>query len=117
MIPKGLVEPDETPAETALREFEEELGVQLTAMPTYLCTVRQSGGKLVDAFAVEGELDIAAVRSNHFELEYPRGSGRLQSFPEVEEARWFGLAEARLEMLPSQVPILEALEQKLRSYS
>lgn len=115
MLPKGAVEPGEESAEAALREFEEELGTRLTADPFYLCRIRQSGGKLVDAFAVEGDLDVAGVVSNHFELEYPRGSGRLQSFPEVEEARWFSLAEARCEMLPSQLPILDALEARLRS--
>jgi predicted NUDIX family NTP pyrophosphohydrolase len=115
MLPKGAVEPGEASAETALREFEEELGTRLTAVPFYLCRVRQSGGKLVDAFAVEGDLDVAGVVSNHFDLEYPRGSGRLQSFPEVEEARWFSFAEARREMLPSQLPIIEALEAKLQN--
>lgn len=115
MLPKGAVEPGEESAEAALREFEEELGTRLTADPFYLCRIRQYGGKLVDAFAVEGDLDVAGVVSNHFELEYPRGSGRLQSFPEVEEARWFSLAEARREMLPSQLPILDALEARLRS--
>jgi predicted NUDIX family NTP pyrophosphohydrolase len=77
--------------------------------------VLQAGGKLVDAFAVEGDLDVASVVSNPFKLEYPRGSGRVQSFPEVEEARWFTLDEARKEMLPSQLPILDALEAKIEA--
>ena len=64
MIPKGLVEPGETPAEAALREFAEETGVSLTAVPFPLATVRQAGGKIVEAFAVEGDLDPASVRSN-----------------------------------------------------
>jgi predicted NUDIX family NTP pyrophosphohydrolase len=114
MIPKGMIESGEAPAETALREFEEELGTSLSCTPFHLCRVRQSGGKLVDAFAVEGDLDVRNIRSNMFELEHPRGSGRFQSFPEVEEARWFSPAEARAQMLPSQVPILDALEEKLR---
>lgn len=114
MIPKGMVEPGEAPAEAALREFEEELGAGLDAIPFYLCRVQQAGGKLVDAFAVEGDLDVTSIVSNRFELEYPRGSGRVQSFPEVEEARWFDLKEARHEMLPSQLPILEALEARLQ---
>lgn len=113
MIPKGMVEPGEAPAEAALREFHEEVGTELSAVPFYLCRVRQAAGKLVDAFAVQGDLDVTSVVSNCFELEYPRGSGRIQSFPEVEEARWFGLGEARREMLPSQLPILDALEAKL----
>lgn len=113
MIPKGLVEPGETPAEAALREFEEETGTRLAAVPFPLATVRQAGGKRVEAFAVEGDLDPASIRSNEFEVEWPPTSGRRQRFPEVSEARWMGLAEARRLMLPSQLPLLDALEMKL----
>lgn len=113
MIPKGAVERGETPAEAALREFEEEVGLKLTAVPFRLCKVRQAGGKVVEAFAVEGDLDAAAITSLHFEMEWPRNSGELQSFPEVEEGRWMGLEEARTLMLPSQLPILDALEAQL----
>ena len=114
MIPKGLVEPDEAPAEAALREFEEETGTRLTSVPFPLAKVRQAGGKVVEAFAVEGDLDHAAIRSNDFELEWPPRSGRIERFPEVAEARWMSLAEARELMLPSQLPLLDALESKLR---
>src|SRR4051794_30731332 len=76
MIPKGMVEPGEVPAEAALREFAEETGTALTAIPFALATVRQAGGKLVEAFAVEGDLDAAVVRSTDFELEWPPRSGR-----------------------------------------
>ena len=114
MIPKGMVERGEVPAEAALREFEEETGTKLTAVPFPLATVRQSGGKLVEAFAAEGDLDASAVRSNEFEVEWPPKSGRRQRFPEVVEARWMTLAEARALMLPSQVPLLDALEAKTR---
>ena len=78
MIPKGLVEPGEAPAEAALREFAEETGTTLTAVPFPLVTVRQAGGKIVQAFAVEGYLDPTAIRSNDFELEWPRRSGRIE---------------------------------------
>lgn len=114
MIPKGAVEAGEAPAEAALREFEEETGTRLTSVPFSLARVRQAAGKLVDAFAVEGDLDPASVRSNAFEMEWPPRSGRRQSFPEVEEARWMTIDEARAMMLPSQLPLLDALEAKLK---
>jgi predicted NUDIX family NTP pyrophosphohydrolase len=114
MIPKGMVEKGEAPAEAALREFAEETGTRLTDVPFPLATVKQAGGKLVQAFAVEGDLDPAEIRSNEFELEWPPRSGRLERFPEVAEGRWMSLAEARALMLPSQLPLIDALETKLK---
>ena len=114
MIPKGGVEDGEEACACALREFEEELGSRPTGTPWPLCTVRQSGGKLVEAFALEGDLDAERIVSNSFSLEYPPRSGLFRDFPEVDAAAWFGLAEARAKVLPSQAPILEALEAALR---
>lgn len=114
MIPKGMVERGEAPAEAALREFEEETGTKLSSVPFQLGSVRQSGGKTVQAFAVEGDLDAAGIRSNEFELEWPPRSGRVASFPEVVEGRWMTLAQARAMMLPSQLPLLDALEAKVK---
>jgi predicted NUDIX family NTP pyrophosphohydrolase len=114
MIPKGAIEPGESPAEAALREFAEETGQPLDKVPFPLCSIKQAGGKLVEVFAAEGDLDTSAIASAHFEMEWPPRSGQLQSYPEAEEARWMPLAEARPMMLPSQHPILDALEDKLR---
>ena len=113
MIPKGKVEPGEVPAEAALREFEEETGTRLTAVPFPLIKVRQAGGKWVEAFALEGDLDADKVVSNQFQVEWPPRSGRFENFPECEQARWMAIAEARRMMLPSQLPLLDALEAKL----
>jgi predicted NUDIX family NTP pyrophosphohydrolase len=113
MIPKGGVEPGEAPSEAAVREFEEETGMRLTAVPFPLARVRQAGGKSVEAFAAEGDFDCSTLNSNSFEVEWPPRSGRRQSFPEVVEARWMTLAEARAMMLPSQLPLLDALEGKI----
>ena len=113
MIPKGGVEPGEGPAEAAIREFAEETGTLLTTVPFALARIRQTGGKYVEAFAVEGNIDAAAVHSIEFELEWPPRSGKLERFPEVAEARWMNLGDARRMMLKSQLPLLDALEEKL----
>jgi predicted NUDIX family NTP pyrophosphohydrolase len=114
MIPKGEIEPGETPVEAALREFAEETGAALESVPVPLATIRQSAGKIVEAFAVEGDLDADAIRSIEFEMEWPPRTGRLMRFPEAEEARWMTLATARAMMLPSQLPLLDALEVRLK---
>jgi predicted NUDIX family NTP pyrophosphohydrolase len=113
MIPKGMVEPGEALLAAALREFEEELGSPAEGIPRPLCRVRQAGGKWVEAFALEGDLDADRIVSIDFTLEHPPRSGQLRQFPEVEEARWFSIPEARRMMLKSQLPMLDALEADL----
>ena len=112
-IPKGLIEPGEEPEAAAVREVQEELGTAIVARLYPLGSVRQAGGKIVEAFAVAQEFDPAALVSNRFEIEWPPRSGRRQSFPEVDRAAWLSLEEARRLMLPSQLPLLDALERVL----
>jgi predicted NUDIX family NTP pyrophosphohydrolase len=106
-IPKGLYEADEDPLAAARREFEEETGRRVEGDFTALGSFRQSGGKVVTAFAVEGDFDVTALRSNTFTIEWPPRSGRQASFPEVDRAEWFSPAAARTKLLKGQVPILE----------
>lgn len=112
-IPKGTIEPGEKPAQAAWREVEEELGIDLVGEPRPLAQIRQSGGKWVDAFALEQEVDAAAIQSNAFEMEWPPRSGRLKSFPEIDRAEWFDVDHARQMMLPSQRPLITALIEAL----
>ena len=113
MIPKGGLMDGEDAAAAAVREFEEELGAQPEGDPLPLCRIRQSGGKWVDAFSLEGEFDPTRLVSNRFDMEWPPRSGQIQSFPEADEARWFSLADAREMMLASQRPLLDCLEAML----
>jgi predicted NUDIX family NTP pyrophosphohydrolase len=109
-IPKGEVEAGEDPRACALRELEEETGMALALGELLdLGEIRQKGGKVVQAWAAEGDLDPAGVVSNTFELEWPPRSGRIQVFPEVDRAAWFGLAEARERILPAQAAFLDRL--------
>ncbi|WP_157216596.1 NUDIX domain-containing protein [Flavisphingomonas formosensis] len=109
-IPKGAIEPDEADDAAARREVEEELGIALAGDLQPLMEIRQAGGKRVQAFLLEQDVDADAIRSMTFEIEWPPRSGRMQTFPEVDAARWFGLADARAMMLPSQQPLLDQLE-------
>ena len=108
-IPKGLIEPGETAEEAARREFEEELGVKPEGPLMPIGRIRQSGGKFVEAFSLEGDLDPEKIVSGHYRQEWPPRSGRLQSFPEVDRAAWFDVAEARRKILPSQRPLIDSL--------
>lgn len=111
-IPKGEFT-DEAPIEAAKREFQEETGFTACGDFRPLETIRQAGGKIVHAWAVEGDCDAEAIRSNSFTMECPPHSGRLRSFPEVDRAAWFSLAEARDKILKGQCPLLDQLERLL----
>lgn len=112
-IPKGEIVEGEEPATAARRETEEELGVRLRGEPVPLLSIRQAGGKVVDAFALEQDIDPADIDSNVFELEWPPGGGQVAAFPEIDGARWFSWQEAEAAMLPSQRPLLTALRERL----
>ena len=107
-IPKGLVEPGEEGWAVARREFEEELGLPIAGQPVALPPLRTPGGKVIWAFLVEADVDVSAIRSNLFEMEWPPRSGRQASFPEVDCAAWFDLAVARRKLHKGQRPLLEA---------
>ena len=106
-IPKGHIEPGEEAVACARREFEEELGVRPTASSLRSARIRQKGGKQVEAFAIEGDLDTAAIVSNRFTIEWPPHSGRFESFAEIDRAAWLTLECAREKILPSQAPLLD----------
>jgi predicted NUDIX family NTP pyrophosphohydrolase len=111
-VPKGEYESSEDPLEVARREFEEEIGQAPPGNePVWLGELRQPSGKVVSAWATEGDLDVREVRSNSFEMEWPPRSGRTQEFPEVDRAGWFGLEEARRKILRGQLGFLDRLEE------
>ncbi|PSJ64886.1 NUDIX domain-containing protein [Kumtagia ephedrae] len=108
-IPKGEYVESEDPEAVARREFTEETGWTLDGDLAPLGTVRQGGGKVVTAFAAEGDFDVNTLQSNAFELEWPPRSGRIQSFPEVDRAAWFRPQEATEKMIVGQRPLLRRL--------
>jgi predicted NUDIX family NTP pyrophosphohydrolase len=112
-IPKGLLEADEGPLDTARREFSEETGYRPAGEATLLGEFKQPGGKIVIGFAVEGDFDLSSFRSNSFAMEWPPKSGRTAEFPEADRAGWFGIDEARRKILRGQAPMLVALLAKI----
>jgi predicted NUDIX family NTP pyrophosphohydrolase len=114
-IPKGEFEEGEDALKAAKREFCEETGVVVTGEFQPLSPLKQRSGKMVYAWMVRGDVDPAGLKSNTFSIEWPRGSGQLQEFPEVDRAEWFHLALARRKILPGQLPFLDQLEVQVAS--
>ena len=116
-VPKGEFDKDEDPLAAARREFREETGLDVEGEFVALNPVRQAGGKLVRAWAVQGDCDPALIRSNLFTMEWPPRSGRRRDFPEIDKAGWFGLEAAKEKILKGQVVLLEELERKITASS
>lgn len=112
-IAKGEFEPGEDPLAAAIREFAEETGTTPAGSFRPLTPIKQPGGKTVHAWAVAMDWDPAALASNTFEMEWPRGSGRMQRFPEVDRAAWFEMGEAARRILAGQRPLLAELQALL----
>jgi predicted NUDIX family NTP pyrophosphohydrolase len=113
-IPKGEYGPDEEPLAAALREFEEELGLPApTTGRIDLGSARQSGGKLVTIWATESDLDPNDVVPGTFEMEWPKESGRIQTFPEIDRVAWFELDQARQKLVAGQRDFLDRLAEQL----
>jgi predicted NUDIX family NTP pyrophosphohydrolase len=109
-IPKGLVGQGEDPLEGAKREFREETGFSASGRFIPLEPVKLKSGKVIRAWAIEGDCDPAAIKSNTFTMEWPPRTGRQQIFPEVDRAQWFGIGEAKQKINQGQAGLLEELE-------
>jgi predicted NUDIX family NTP pyrophosphohydrolase len=114
-IPKGQPEDGEELLEAAKRELTEETGAHAEGDLVPLESIKQPGGKTVHAWAAEAEFDPAELTSSTFTMEWPRGSGRVRTYPEIDRAEWFSFAEARRRILPGQAALLDRLEEILRS--
>jgi predicted NUDIX family NTP pyrophosphohydrolase len=113
-IPKGEHEDGEDSLAAARREFQEETGIAAPpGEPIDLGVARQGGGKLVHAWATQADVDVTEIVSNTFELEWPKGSGAVREFPEVDRAQWFDVAGARARIVQGQVPLLDALHERV----
>jgi len=115
-IPKGELTDNEEPFDAAVREMQEETGIILKGNFIELTPVTQKGGKLVHAWANEHDVDPSEIKSNEFEIEWPPKSGKKISFPEIDKADWFNIKTAKEKINSGQVPLLEELIIKLKSY-
>jgi predicted NUDIX family NTP pyrophosphohydrolase len=113
-IPKGEFADDEDPLDAAKREFWEETGSSIDGDFRPLTPIKQRGGKVVRAWLVEADIDAVSVKSNTFSMEWPRGSGKMNSFPEVDRADWFTFDAARGKILESQCRLLDEAQSFLK---
>jgi predicted NUDIX family NTP pyrophosphohydrolase len=115
-IPKGEFEEPENPMEAAKREFFEETGISITGNFIELTPVNQSGSKIVYSWAVEGNPDISALKSNSFTIEWPPNSGQKQNFPEIDKAAWFTIEESLIKIVKGQVPVIKQIQVLARKW-
>ncbi len=112
-IPKGEFDDNEDGLKAAKREFKEETGSDIAGNFIELTPIKQKSGKLVYAWAAEGDIDPTMIKSNEFEMEWPPGSGKMRTFPEVDKADWFTISAASLKINAGQLSLLKNLESKL----
>ena len=113
-IPKGEIQETESPLDAAVREFEEETGINLAGPFIELIPVKQKSGKLVYAWAMEGDLDPANLNCNNFKIEWPPKSGRFAEFPEIDKGEWFTINVATKKILQAQAALIAELDAKLQ---
>jgi predicted NUDIX family NTP pyrophosphohydrolase len=113
-IPKGEFDPPEDPLGAARREFQEETGCSAEGPFLPLTPVKQGSGKIVHAWALEGDCDEARIQSNNFSIEWPPHSGKQQEFPEVDRAAWFRVDAAKTKILKGQSPLIDELQRILK---
>ncbi len=116
-VPKGELEEGEDPLAAARREFEEETGCALVGTFVPLTPIKQKGGKIVLAWAMEGDCDAEAIKSNTFALEWPPRSGKVQDFPEVDQAGWFTVDEAKKKINSAQAALVDELNMLISRFN
>lgn len=114
-IPKGEIEENEDPFEAAIRETMEETGITIIPKnPLPLTPLKQKSGKIIFAWAIETDIHFSEIKSNYFEMEWPKGSGKIKSFPEVDKGAWFSIEEAKEKIVAGQIPFIEELQAQMR---
>jgi predicted NUDIX family NTP pyrophosphohydrolase len=113
-IPKGEIGDGEEALEAAKREFREETGFELQGRFEAMEPVKQTSGKIVYAWSIEGHVEASALSSNHFSIEWPPRSGNMKEFPEVDRGAWFAIEAAQKKIVKGQAPLLKRLEERLR---